>query len=95
MIATQVNVLTMGAQWTENRRQNELRRRVLKPSDNGELFDLQHAEDLPLDVDDVGYDFRFQRSDFAKIIDKSNSWSQFSVSIGRQVVKCGVAAAKM
>ena len=94
MIATQVYVLTMRAQRTENSRQNEFVGRVFKPSNRGEFFDLQHTENLSFDVDDVRYNLWLQRSYFAKIIDKSDGWSQIGVSVRRQFVESGIASVK-
>jgi hypothetical protein len=65
----------------KNSRKDELGCRIVKPSYGRELFDLQHAKHLPLHIEDVRQNLWLQRSDFAKVIDKSNGWSQIGMSI--------------
>jgi hypothetical protein len=93
MIATQVYVLAMRAQRTEYGRQDEFGRRVLITSNGRKFLGLQHAEHLALDVDYIRHNFRFQQSDFAKIIDECNRWSQIRMSVRRQLGEYRVATA--
>ena len=95
MIAAQVYVLAMRTQRTEYGRQDELGCRVFITSNRRKLLDLQHAENLALDVDYVGHNLRFQQSDFAKIIDECNRWSEIRMSVRRQFGESRVATANI
>ncbi len=94
VIAAQVNVLSVGAKRAEHSREDKLGRGVLEPSNGGKLLDLQHAEHLALNVDDIWHNVGFQRGDFAEIIDECERRGQVSMSVRRQAVERSVATAK-